>query len=123
MKKPYIGVLVQNGDNKYAIPLTSAKDKHKAWKYVESDRLLVYERIKRKSIRENDIFKEPDQSVKDNEMLFHMQKMVRYRKSWMNCLDDCSTIFSLTMTCACLSCSRVNKGVVLGWINKKCPKY
>lgn len=55
-RKPYIGVLVQNGDNKYAIPLTSAKDKHKAWKYVESDRLLVYERIKRKSIRENDIY-------------------------------------------------------------------
>ena len=58
-------ILVRNGNQEYAIPLTSAKAKHKKWKYVESDRFLIYEKIKRESVVERDIIKELDQQADD----------------------------------------------------------
>lgn len=31
-KKPYIGILINEDNNQYVIPLSSAKEKHKNWK-------------------------------------------------------------------------------------------
>jgi len=42
-KKPYIGILIQENEFEYVIPLSSAKDKHKTWKNVDLDRFLVFE--------------------------------------------------------------------------------
>ena len=35
--KPYIGILVQENNVEYVIPLSSAKEKHKTWKNVDVD--------------------------------------------------------------------------------------
>ena len=42
-RKPYIGILVQESDIEYVIPLSSAKDKHRTWKNVDADRFLIFE--------------------------------------------------------------------------------
>ncbi|MDE6350210.1 MAG: type III toxin-antitoxin system ToxN/AbiQ family toxin [Treponemataceae bacterium] len=42
-RKPYIGILVQENDIEYVIPLSSAKDKHRTWKNVDVDRFLIFE--------------------------------------------------------------------------------
>ena len=34
--KPYIGILIDKNDRKYVIPLSSAKEKHKTWKNVNT---------------------------------------------------------------------------------------
>ena len=41
--KPYIGILVQENGVEYVIPLSSAKEKHKTWKNVDTDRFLIFE--------------------------------------------------------------------------------
>ena len=35
--KPYIGILINQNDRKYVIPLSSAKEKHKVWKNVNKE--------------------------------------------------------------------------------------
>lgn len=40
--KPFIGLLVWNKGQQYAIPLSSAKPKHITWKNATSDRFLIY---------------------------------------------------------------------------------
>lgn len=45
-KKPYLGILLNKDGREYVIPLSSAKEKHKIWKNVESDRFLIYENCK-----------------------------------------------------------------------------
>ena len=42
-RKPYIGILVQENDIEYVIPLSSAKEKHRSWKNVDTDRFLIFE--------------------------------------------------------------------------------
>ena len=42
-RKPYIGILVQENNIEYVIPLSSAKDKHRTWKNVDADRFLIFE--------------------------------------------------------------------------------
>ncbi len=54
--KPYIGILVNNNNRKYVIPLSSAKEKHKSWKNVSSDRYLIYEFVQQSAMRKNDIW-------------------------------------------------------------------
>ena len=41
--KPYIGILISSAGKEYAIPLTSAKEKHKLWKNYHNGNFLVYE--------------------------------------------------------------------------------
>lgn len=40
--KPYLGVLLSQGNRKYVLPLTSAKEKHKLWRNAYPDRFLIY---------------------------------------------------------------------------------
>ena len=40
---PLGNVSVQETGAEYVIPLSSAKEKHKAWKNVEADRFLIFE--------------------------------------------------------------------------------
>ena len=41
--KPYIGILINEVNRSYVIPLSSAKEKHKSWKNVNQECYLVYE--------------------------------------------------------------------------------
>ena len=43
--KPYLGVLINRGGREYAIPLTSAKNKHKSFKNYQDGQLLIYENL------------------------------------------------------------------------------
>lgn len=54
--KPYIGILINNDDRKYVIPLSSAKEKHKTWKNVNKECYLVYETAKKSSMGQGDIW-------------------------------------------------------------------
>ena len=45
--KPYIGIMIHSNTRKYVIPLSSAKEKHKAWKNVNKDCFLIYETAKK----------------------------------------------------------------------------
>lgn len=48
--KPYIGVLINVHNKKYAIPLSSAKEKHKTWKNIDRDWFLIFEKAKKSSM-------------------------------------------------------------------------
>lgn len=54
--KPYIGILINKNDKKYVIPLSSAKEKHKAWKNVDKECYLVYEMAKKSCMGQGDIW-------------------------------------------------------------------
>ncbi len=56
-KKPHLGVLVNNEDKKYVIPLTSAKQKHKKWDKTSLTYYLIYElvNIEKTKIGEEDV--------------------------------------------------------------------
>ena len=43
--KPYVGIIVLNGNYKYFIPLTSAKPKHASWSTSTSTNYLIYETL------------------------------------------------------------------------------
>ena len=58
--KPYLGILINEDNNQYVLPLSSAKEKHKSWKNIESDRFLIYEICDKKSLSKNAVFKEND---------------------------------------------------------------
>lgn len=59
--KPYIGILLNENNQQYVIPLSSAKEKHKSWKNIESDRFLIYEKADNKVLSSSAICKEmPD---------------------------------------------------------------
>lgn len=44
-KKPYLGILINEANRKYVIPLTSAKPKHAAWNDVTATMYRIYEII------------------------------------------------------------------------------
>ncbi len=51
--KLYLGILVNEDENQYVIPLSSAKEKHKAWKNIETDRFLIYENCDKSVLSKN----------------------------------------------------------------------
>ena len=53
--KPYIGILITDGSRQYAVPLTSAKEKHKLWKNYNNGNFLVYETLTTKIHHSNAI--------------------------------------------------------------------
>lgn len=54
--KPYVGILINNHDKKYVIPLSSAKQKHKTWKNIEKECYLLYEMAKESDMGKDDIW-------------------------------------------------------------------
>lgn len=47
--KPYVGIIVQNNNYDYFLPLTSAKNKHKKWKNVTNTNYIIYELLSPKA--------------------------------------------------------------------------
>lgn len=60
--KPHLGILLNNENRKYVIPLTSAKEKHKDWDDVTANWYRIYEII--------DIIKTP---VKDDDVIVNIK--------------------------------------------------
>lgn len=75
--KPYLGILINNDESQYVIPLSSAKEKHKSWKNIEADRFLIYEKCEKHSISNNAICKEmPDGTLEHLLSVIDLKKMI-----------------------------------------------
>lgn len=64
--KPYIGILINEANRSYVIPLSSAKDKHKKWKNVNQECYLVYEHVSKAKMGTEDIWiQETEEETKE----------------------------------------------------------
>lgn len=80
--KPYIGILVQENNCEYVIPLSSAKEKHKSWKNVDTDRFLIYETCTYSETLKNGIYvKNSDDSYKHILSVMDLKKMIPIKNS------------------------------------------
>lgn len=79
--KPYLGILVEKEGVEYAIPLSSAKEKHKSWKNVEMDRFLIFEHCAKQQLGAKAIYIEnPDGSAKHILAVIDVKKMIPIKK-------------------------------------------
>ena len=68
---------MQESGIEYVIPLSSAKEKHKTWKNIETDRFLIYENCGKSSVSARAICKENgDGSVKHILSVIDLKKML-----------------------------------------------
>jgi len=74
--KPYIGVLVNNDDKQYVIPLSSAKEKHKTWKNVNQECFLVYEYADEVKMGKKDIWVREN----DGKKVKHVMSVIDVKK-------------------------------------------
>ena len=75
--KPYIGILVEENGIEYVIPLSSAKEKHKSWKNVDTDRFLIFENCKTAEKGTKDIYvKNKDGTFKHILSVIDLKKMI-----------------------------------------------
>ena len=75
--KPYIGILVQEKNIEYVIPLSSAKEKHKTWKNVDVDRFLIFENCDKPESGSKDIYvQNSDGSFKHILSVMDLKKMI-----------------------------------------------
>lgn len=75
--KPYLGILINTEDYEYVVPLSSAKEKHKAWKNVDQDRFLIYENCPIEKVSEKDIFVQiSENEVKHILSVIDLKKMI-----------------------------------------------
>lgn len=86
--KPYLGILINNENNQYVIPLSSAKEKHKLWKNTDDNRFLVYENCDKSSLSKNAIYKEnPDGSIKHILSAIDLKKMIPVKEGIYSIVD------------------------------------
>ena len=75
--KPYLGLFITDGEKKYVIPLTSAKEKHKSWKVTYLDRMLVYQIEDKSDANKNAICIDLDENkVKHIFSVIEIKKMI-----------------------------------------------
>lgn len=86
--KPYLGILISKDNNQYVIPLSSAKEKHKSWKNIETDRFLIYENSDKSLLSKNAVYKEnPDGSVKHILSVIDLKKMIPIKEGLYTKVD------------------------------------
>lgn len=75
--KPYVGILINNSNRKYVIPLSSAKEKHRYWKNVEKECYLIYEKVPKGCMKQGDIWVGVDEkNVKHILSVMDIKKMI-----------------------------------------------
>lgn len=76
--KPYIGILIEEDNGrKYAIPLTSAKGKHKTWKNLNNGNFLIFEDTNVSDLTDKDIYvPNDDESCKHILSVLVVPKMI-----------------------------------------------
>ena len=90
VNKPYLGILINEDHNQYVIPLSSAKEKHKNWKNVDTDRFLIYENCSKTTLSKNAIYKEnEDGSVKHIFSVIDIKKMLPIKEGLYSIVDLC----------------------------------
>lgn len=57
--KPFVGIMIGIGNYKYAIPLSSAKVKHRKWNNTSNSHFLIYEYVDENVNFPNDVYKDP----------------------------------------------------------------
>lgn len=86
--KPYLGLFVTDGEKKYVIPLTSAKAKHKEWKDVYPDRMLIYAIKNKADIPSSAIYTELDENkVKHIFSVIEIKKMIPVKENVITEVD------------------------------------
>lgn len=86
--KPYLGLFVTDGEKKYVIPLTSAKEKHKSWKETYPDRMLVYQIEDKSDVNKSAIYTELDEDkVKHIFSVIEIKKMIPVKDSVITEVD------------------------------------
>ncbi|WP_191018212.1 type III toxin-antitoxin system ToxN/AbiQ family toxin [Treponema zioleckii] len=86
--KPYLGILINKEKNQYVIPLSSAKEKHKAWKNIETDRFLIYENCEKSVLSKNAVYKDnPDGTVKHILSVIDLKKMIPIKEGLYTKVD------------------------------------
>lgn len=76
-KKPYLGILLNSNGYQYVIPLSSAKEKHKSWKNLYPDRMLIYEVSEVSKLSDASIFV---QIQNDNAHVKHIMSVIDFKK-------------------------------------------
>lgn len=80
--------MINEDENKYVIPLSPAKEKHKFWNNIESDRFLIYEISNKKPLSKNAVFKEnPDGTVKQIFSVIDLKKMLPIKEGLYTRVD------------------------------------
>ncbi len=76
--KPYIGILINEENRTYVIPLSSAKEKHKNWKNINQECYLVYEYALKSKMGDADIWVQDDveSMVKHIMAVIDIKKMI-----------------------------------------------
>lgn len=87
-RKPYVGILVTINGNKYAIPLSLAKEKHKTWKNYDNGRMVVFETVNPSAMGPNDIWKlNQDGTVKHILSILNIAKMIPLKEGLYSVID------------------------------------
>ena len=74
--KPYFGILLNANGRTYAIPLSSAKEKHKKWKNINQECYLVYEYAEKSKIGKHSIWTDTD----DPNVVKHLLSVIDIKK-------------------------------------------
>lgn len=74
--KPYIGILINEENRSYVIPLSSAKEKHKNWKNINQECYLVYEYALKSKMGNADIWVQGD----EENMVKHIMAVIDIKK-------------------------------------------
>ena len=81
--------MITNGNRKYVIPLSSAKEKHKDWKDSYPDRFLIYKYELKDNLPDNAIWVETEEKGKVKHILsvVDLKKMIPVKDNVMKTVD------------------------------------
>lgn len=86
--KPYYGILINDGNKEYCVPLTSIKKKHLKLKTTGLSYMLIYEKVKNNKVKENGFFKAYDNKNSLQLLaLLDFKKSIPVNKELINSLD------------------------------------
>ena len=81
-------MLITVNGSKYAIPLTSAKEKHKLWKNYDNGRMVVFENVNPFAMGINDIWKmNQDGTAKHILSVLNIAKMIPLKEGLYSIVD------------------------------------
>ncbi len=120
--KPFLGIILTVNKLEYFIPLTSVKNKHKKWKNVASEHLLIYEIVNSSKNLEKAIYKDVDNVKQEKKHILSVvdiKKMVPVSEGLYSKIDFASLDKSyLTLINKELIFCKINKSRILNNANK-----
>ncbi len=82
--KPYVGIVIQNNNFNYFLPLTSAKPKHKNWNNVSKTNYIIYEMLPANfsPISEKWVYTANQNNIKHILSVLEIKKMIPVPKNY-----------------------------------------